>query len=149
MNEKPRGSGSIPRPRTGSPVSGTRAEYEPTLTDVSAQIGALSAQVSGIHTSNAQLALRIENVRSDVNDRFSVFHKELVLLRQTQVVDHAPRVLELEKEQKAHTRTIAPAAKATGKYSAIALAIPVLLQLLAAFKPNMSGPIEQIMKFFQ
>jgi hypothetical protein len=145
VNDKPRGSGAIPRPRASSPVSGTRAEYEPTLTDVSAQIGALSAQVSGVHSSNAQLAKRIENVRSDVNDRFTVFHKELVLLRQTQVIDHAPRIKAVEQK----THTVPPAAKAVGKYSAVALAIPFLLQILAAIKPNLAGPIEQVIKFFQ
>jgi hypothetical protein len=39
-------------------------------------------------------------------------------------------------------------AKTAGKYAAVALAIPAILQILSAFSPKMAGPITELLKLF-
>jgi hypothetical protein len=134
-------------------------EYEPTLVDLSKQVGMLSTQMSAVLSAvsgNAQqtgyLASRIdgtnarmENLEGRLSGQLSSVHREVALLRTTQVTDHAPRILEVEQK----TRSVVPTAKSAGKYGMVALAIPVLLQLASELKPNLAGPLQTLIQLFQ
>lgn len=153
--DRPRVSGPVPRRKLTEPEVG----FEPTLESVSRQVGTLSQQMSAVLSAvsaNAQqtgyLAQRVEGVSNrversldDFGSRLTVFHKELLLQRQTQVEDHAPRLREVEQEQKAAPRSIAPAAKAVGRYSLPALGSWTIFEIIAALQQH-AGPIGQLLK---
>lgn len=94
---------------------------------ISRQVGALSQHLAVVHR---EVAL----TREEVAD-----------LRGLVTTDHAPRITEVEKRVPI---TIPPGAKTAGKYGAIALAIPALLQVAATFKPNLAGPLQIISQLF-
>lgn len=150
--DRPRVSGPVrraPRPANDEPVE---VEYEPTLVDLSRQVGTLSQQMGAVLSAvsaNAQqtgyLAQRLEGTEGRLGGQLSAVHRDVALIRHTQVTDHAPRILEVEQR----TRSVAPAAKTAGKYGAVALAIPVLLQLASELKPNLAGPLQTLIQLFQ
>lgn len=153
--DRPRVSGPVPRKRLVDP----EVDFEPTLESVSRQVGTLSQQVSAVLSAvsaNAQQtgylaqrldaqSVRLEGVRSDVSDKLSVFHSELVLLRETQVRDHAPRIRDVEQEQKAAPRSIVPSAKTVGSVGGSVVGTWTVFEIIAALQQH-AGPIGQLLK---
>ena len=152
--DRPRVSGPVPRRLQLDPD----VDFEPTLESVSRQVGTLSQQMSAVLSAvsaNAQqtgylaqrvqgVSGRVEHMRTDVGDKLSVFHRELVLLRETQVRDHAPRLHEVEKEQKA-PRSIVPSAKTAGKVGGSVVGTWTVFEIIAALQQH-AGPIGQLLK---
>lgn len=132
-----------PSPASGEiPITVEVDVDQPTAAEISAQIGALSAQITGVHAA----ALRADaNSAAAVGEVVSL-RTDVRQLRTTLLEDHAPRIRDVEQRARG---SLAPAVKATGKYASIALAIPALLQLAATLKPNLAGPIQQIIELFQ
>jgi len=109
-----------------------RSEYVPTLKDISEQIGAVSSHLVAVHKECAI-------IRHDLGE-----------LREYVMADHAPRITRVEQEAKRFTLpTLSPGVKAAGKYGSLLLAVPTLLQILATLKPNLAGPIQQIVELFK
>lgn len=72
---------------------GVASDYEPTLKDLAAQVGTLSAQLAD---TAGILTREIGGLRSDMNDRFTVVQSEMLLLRQA-LANHEPRLAAVEK----------------------------------------------------
>ena len=106
-------------------------EFEPTNAQLSAQLGALSAQVTGCHAA----AQRAHSASETAVGLMAQLSADVRQIRKTQLEDHAPRLTEVEREQKQQRGSLMPVAKATGKYSAIVLAWPLLEQLWDLVKP--------------
>lgn len=126
-------------------------EYEPTLVDVSRQVGLLSQQMGAVLSavsSNAQqtgfLAQRTENLEARLSGQISSVHRDVALIRTTQVTDHAPRILATEQEQQ-KTRSIAPAARGVAKYGGVAVGPWLVFEVIAAIQQH-AGPIGQVIK---
>lgn len=103
------------------------AEYVPTLSDISGQVGAIGAHLNAVHS---EVAL----IRNDLS-----------ALSQFVMSDQAPRITAVERKP----LSIPPGAKTAGKYAALLGAVPVLLQILATLKPNVAGPIQTLIQLFQ
>jgi hypothetical protein len=157
--DRPRASGPVPRrvPRE-EPID---VEYEPTLVDVSRQVSMLSQQMSAVLSavsSNAQqtgfLAERIEgtnsrmaNLESRLSGQLSSLHRDVALLRTTQVTDHAPRILDVEKDQKEQqkTRSLVPSAGAVARHAGTAVGSWGLFEVISLLTQH-AGPIGQLLK---
>lgn len=134
-------SGDKFRARPGQPF-GTASDYPPTNKDLSAQIGALSAQVMGQGTI---LGRRIDGLEEKMDERFTVLQSEMLLLR-TVTGDHVPRITNVEKDVKSvEKRTTGKKAKiATGWVGAVSLALTLASQVASWSQPKAVGPIETI-----
>jgi hypothetical protein len=142
----------VPRLQREEPIE---VAYEPTLVDLSRQVGTLSSQMSAVLSAvsaNAQQTgyladrqegtnARMANLESRLSGQLSSVHREVALLRTTQVTDHAPRILEVEQK----TRSVAPAARAVGRYGGAAMGPLVVFEIIAMFQQH-AGPIGQIIK---
>lgn len=104
-----------------------RSSYHVTLNDVSQQVAALSSQLHAVHS------------------QVTLTRSELGALSKFVMGDLAGRVTGVE----AKTGIVPAGVKRAGKYSALVLAIPVLLQIVAEFKPTLVGPIQQLIQLFQ
>jgi len=91
--------------------------------------------------SNEDLSRQITRLRFDMNDRMEGIEARITTV-QAIVEDHIPRLRSVE------ARPVSPAKKAVG-YSAIALAIPAVLQVIAELKPHLDGPIQTLIGLFQ
>lgn len=153
--DRPKVSSRVPRLPREEPID---VEYEPTLVDVSRQVGLLSQQMGAVLSavsSNAQqtgfLAQRIdgtnarmENLEARLSGQISSVHRDVALIRTTQVTDHAPRILATEQEQQ-KTRSIAPAARGVAKYGGVAVGPWLVFEVIAAVQQH-AGPIGQVIK---
>lgn len=108
-------------------IADTQRTYQPTTLDLSRQLEALSSQVTQLHIQG------------------SMTRTELGTLSKFVMGDLAGRVTGVE----AKTGGLGPAAKKATKAGALVLAIPVILQIISEFKPNMAGPLQTLIQLFQ
>lgn len=91
MTDRPRPSGRVPRP-------GTVQLRGPTVADVSAQVTALSVTTGQLANGMGILEQRLGGTEERLGQRIDGLAEEVSLLRQTQVTDHAPRLLAVEQQ---------------------------------------------------
>lgn len=108
-------------------VSDTLRNYQPSALDLSNQLASLSAQVTQVH------------------GQVTLTRTELGTLSKFVMGDLAGRVTGVE----AKTGSVPSGVKTAGKYSALLLAVPVILQIASELKPNLAGPLQTLIQLFQ
>lgn len=80
---------------------------QPTNAELSQQIGALSAQVTACHAASLRSQAASDSAVTEVLQ----LRNDVRQIRKTQLEDHAPRITEVEREQKSQRRSIGPTVK--------------------------------------
>lgn len=122
-----------PPPKPAEPFKMLQGR-QPSYVEFQAQLGEFTQKLEAVISSQAavlgvqrKLGLAIDGLGNTVNERFTVFHTELGLLRKTVTGDHAPRLNKVE-------RTIGQkAAKGGGVLAIVAIALPMLADALPKY----------------
>jgi|SRR5687768_13168401 len=105
-----------------------RADYVPTMRDLSEQIGALGQGLVAVHQECSATRIELANLSRYV------------------MGDHAPRITAVEQK----SVSLRPIAVGTGKVIAyVTLGLTVATQVASLFQPKLIGPLEAILKTIQ